>query len=319
MRIHRRRFLQLTGAAAAAVPHRASALDYPIRPVRLVVGFAPGTGPDVIARLTGQWLSERTGQQFVVEDRPGAASNIAVDVVVNAPSDGYTLLQITSANAINATLYHRLSFMTDITPVASVAGASFAMVVNSRYHAKTLAEFIAEAKADPGKIIIGSSSTGTTPYMAAELFKMMSGTDILHVPYGGTPQAVTEVLAERVQLAFADMSSIEYIKSGSLRALAVTAAAREDALPHVPTVGEVVPGYEARTWYGVGAPKNASPEIIERLNREVNAALAEPKTRARLADLGFTAMPGSPAQFGKLIADETAKWGNVIQAANIKL
>ena len=320
MKLRRRKLLYLIAGAAAlpAVSRVATAQTYPTRPVRLIVGFAAGTGPDIVARLTGEWLSERLGQQFVVEDRQGGASNIAVEAVIRAPADGYTLLQVTSANAINATLYSGLNFIRDIAPVASVAGAAFVLVVNPSFPAKTVAEFIAYAKANPGKINMGSSSTGTTPYMSAELFKMMAGIDIVHVPYRGTPQAINELLGGRLELVVADMSSIEYIKAGKLRALAVTTATRQDALPDIPTAGDFVPGYEASTWYGIGAPKNTPSEIIELLYTVVNAALADPRNKAHLADLGFTATARSPAEFEKLIAAETEKWAKVIRAANIK-
>jgi len=304
--------------AAIVVGSAAQAQNYPTRPVRLIVGFAAGTGPDIVARLTAEWLSERLGQQFVVEDRQGGASNIAVEAVVRAPPDGYTLLQVTSANAINATLYSGLNFIRDIAPIASVASAPFVLVVNPSFAAKTVAEFLAYAKANPGKINMGSSSTGTTPYMSGELFKMMAGIDIVHVPYRGTPQAINELLGGRLDLVVADMSSIEYIKAGKLRALAVTTATPQDALPGIPALGDSVPGYEASTWYGIGAPKNTPSEIIELLNTVVNAALADPRNKAHLADLGFTATARSPAEFEKLIAAETEKWAKVIRAANIK-
>ncbi|MGD0023487.1 MAG: tripartite tricarboxylate transporter substrate binding protein [Xanthobacteraceae bacterium] len=320
MKLPRRKLLYLAAGAAAlpALSRVATAQTYPTRPVRLIVGFAAGTGPDIVARLTAEWLSERLAQQFVVEDRQGGASNIAVEVVVRAPPDGYTLLQVTSANAINATLYSGLNFVRDIAPIASVASAPFVLVVNPSFPPKTVAEFLAYAKANPGKINMGSSSTGTTPYMSGELFKMMAGIDIVHVPYRGTPQAINELLAGRLELVVADMSSIEYIKAGKLRALAVTTATQQDALPDIPTLGDFVPGYEATTWYGIGAPRNTPSEIIELLNTATNAALADPKNKAHLADLGFTVNAHSPADFEKLIAEETEKWGNVIRAANIK-
>jgi tripartite-type tricarboxylate transporter receptor subunit TctC len=320
MKLPRRAFFHLAaGAAALPVASRiARAQTYPTRPVRLIVGFAAGSGPDIIARLTGQWLSERLGQQFAIENRPGAASNIAVEAVFRAPADGYTLLLVTSANAINATLYSGVNFMRDIAPVASVSRAPFVIVINPSFPAKTVGELIAYANANPGKINMGSSSTGTTPYMAGELFKVMTGADILHVPYRSTPEAITELLGERVQAVFSDVSSIEYIKTGKLRALAVTTATRQDVLPSIPTVADSVPGYEASTWYGIGAPKNTPAEFVEKLNKEINAALADPKMQARLAELGYTAIAGSPADFEKLIADETEKWGKVIRAANIK-
>jgi tripartite-type tricarboxylate transporter receptor subunit TctC len=319
-KLERRTFLKLAAGAATlpAMSTVASPQTYPARPAHLLVGFAAGSGPDIIARLTGEWLSERLGQQFIVENKPGAASNIAAGMVVRAPPDGYTLLQITSANAINATLYAGLDFVRDIAPVASVASAAFVLVVEPSFPAKTLAEFIAHAKANPGKINMGSSSTGTTPYMSGALFKMMAGIDVVHVPFRSTPQAVTELLGGRIELVVADMSSIEYVKTGKLRALAVTTMTRQDALPDVPTVADVVPGYEATTWYGLGTPKGTPPEIVQRLNGATNAALAQPKNRAQLADMGFTVTAGSPADFGKLIVAETEKWGKVTRAANLK-
>jgi tripartite-type tricarboxylate transporter receptor subunit TctC len=312
--------LQLVASAAAlaALSAVACAQTYPARPVHLVVGFSPGSGPDIIARLTAEWLSERLGQQFIVENRPGAASNIAAGMVVRAPPDGYTLLEITSANAINATLYAGLDFVRDIAPVASVASAAFVLVVEPSFSAKTLTELIAHAKANPGKVNVGSSSTGTTPYMSTVLFKMMAGIDVLHVPFRSTPQAITELLGGRIELVVADMSAIEFIKAGKLRALAVTTTTRQDALPDVPSVADFVPGYEATTWYGLGAPKSTPSEIIERLNTATNAALAEPKNKTQLADMAFTVTAGSPASFGKLIASETEKWGKVTRAANLK-
>jgi tripartite-type tricarboxylate transporter receptor subunit TctC len=320
MKLPRRKFLHLAAGAAAlpALSRVAEAQIYPTRPVRLVVGFPAGSGPDVVARLTGQWLLERVGQQFVVENRVGASSDIATELVARAAPDGYTLLQVTPANAINATLYGGVNFNRDIAPVAGVARASFVLVVDPSFPAKTVPEFIAYAKANPGKLNMGSSSTGSAPYMSGALFKTMTNIDILQVPYRGTPQAITELLGGRLQLAVSDMSSIEYIHAGTLRALAVTAATRQDALPNVPTVGDFVPSYEASSWYGLAAPKNTPVEIINRLNSEINAALADPKLTARLANLGFTAISGSPADFGKLIADETVKWGKVIRTANIK-
>jgi tripartite-type tricarboxylate transporter receptor subunit TctC len=316
----RRMLLQLVAnaAALAALSAVACAQTYPARPVHLAVGFAPGSGPDIIARLTAEWLSERLGQQFIVENRPGAASNIAAGMVVRAPPDGYTLLEITSANAINATLYAGLDFVRDIAPVASIASAAFVLVVEPSFAAKTLTEFIAHAKANPGKVNVGSSSTGTTPYMSTVLFKMMAGIDVLHVPFRSTPQAITELLGGRIELVVADMSAIEFIKAGKLRALAVTTTTRGDALPDVPTVADFVPGYEATTWYGLGAPKSTPSEIIERLNTATNAALAELKNKTQLADMAFTVTAGTPADFGKLIASETEKWGKVTRAANLK-
>jgi tripartite-type tricarboxylate transporter receptor subunit TctC len=319
-KLERRTLLQLVASAAVLTTLSAGACaqTYPARPAHLIVGFAPGSGPDIIARLTGEWLSERLGQQFIVENRPGAASNIAAGMVVRAQPDGYTLLEITSANAINATLYAGLDFARDIAPVASVASAAFVLVVEPTFSAKTLTEFIAQAKANPGKFNVGSSSTGTTPYMSAVLFKIMAGIDVLHVPFRSTPQAITELLGGRIELVVADMSAIEFIKAGKLRALAVTTTTRQDALPDVPTVADVVPGYEATTWYGLGAPKSTPSEIIERLNTATNAALAEPKNKTQLADMAFTVTAGSPADFENLIAKETEKWGKVTRATNLK-
>jgi tripartite-type tricarboxylate transporter receptor subunit TctC len=305
-------------AALAALSAAASAQTYPARPPHLIVGFAAGSGPDMVARLTGEWLSERLGQQFIVENRPGAASNIAAGIVGRASPDGYTLLQITSANAINATLYAGLDFARDIAPVAAVASAPFVLLVEPSFPAKTLAELVAYAKANPGKINMGSSSTGTTPFMSGLLFKMMAGIDVLQVPFRSTPQAVTELLGGRVELVVADMSSIEHVKAGRLRALAVTTASRQAALPDVPTVADVVAGYEATTWYGLGAPRSTPSEIVQRLSTAVNAALAQPKNRARLADMGFTVTAGSPADFGKLIVEEIEKWGKVTRATRLK-
>ena len=276
---------------------------------------------DIVARLIGQWLSERLGQPFIIENRPGAGSNIATEAVVRAPPDGYTLLLVGPPNAINATLYDKLNFnfIRDIAPVASIVRVPNVMVVNPSVPAKTVPEFIAYAKANPGKINMASAGIGSSAHVAGELFKMMTGVDMVHVPYRGAAPALTDLLGGQVQVCSPRMpASIEYIKAGKLRALAVTTATRSEALPDVPTVGEFVPGYEASSWYGVGAPKNTPAEIVDKLNKEINAALADPKIKARLADLGGTALAGSPADFGKLIADETEKWGKVIRAANIK-
>ena len=320
MKFARRRFLQLSASAAAlpVVSGIAWAQAYPTRPVHLIVGFPAGTGPDIVARLIGEWLSRRLGRQFVVENRPGAASNIAAEAVVKAPPDGYTLLHVTVANAINARLSNGVNFSRDIAPIAGIARASFVMVVDPSFAAKTVPELVAYAKENPGKINMGSGGIGSAPYMAGELFKMMSGIDVVHVPYPGTPQAIADLLAGRVQLVFADPSSIEFIKAGKLRALAVTAATRQDALPDIPPVGDFIPGYEASTWHGVGAPKNVPPDIVNTLNREINAGLADPRMKARLANVGFTVTGGSPADFGRLIADEAEKWRGVTGAANIK-
>ena len=323
MKLPRRKFLHLaTGAAAlTALSRIASAQAYPARPVRIIVGFAPGGGADIIARLIGQWLSERLGQQFIIENRPGAGANIGTEAVVRAPADGYTLLVVGGWNAINATLYDKLSFnfIHDIAPVAGIMRVPSVMVVNPSVPAKTIPEFIAYAKANPGKITMASPGTGTGPHIAGELFKMMAGVDMVHVPYRGAGPALTDLLGGQVQVTFASMpSSVGYIRTGKLRALASTAATRSAALPDVPTVGEFVPGYEASGWFGIGAPKDTPAEIVGKLNNEINAALADPNMKARLVDLGGTVLALSPADFGKLIADDTEKWGKVIRAAGIK-
>jgi tripartite-type tricarboxylate transporter receptor subunit TctC len=323
MMLYRRQFLQLAGAAAAApaLPQLASALDYPTKPVRLVVGFPPGGGADVAARLVGQWLSERLGQQFFVDNRPGAGSNIGTEVVVRAPADGYTLLLAALANAVNATLYEKLNynFIRDIAPVAGISREPNVMVVNPTVPAKTVPEFIAYAKANPGKINMASAGNGSPPHVIGELFKIMAGVNMVHVPYRGAATALTDLLGGQVQVMFPGMlSSIAHIRAGKLRALAVTTATRLEALPDTPTVGDFVPGYEASGWQGVVAPKNTPADIINKLNSEINAALIDPKIKARLADLGVVPMPMTPTQFGKLIAEETEKWSKVIRAANIK-
>jgi tripartite-type tricarboxylate transporter receptor subunit TctC len=295
-----------------------SAPVYPKQPVHLIVGFPPGTGPDVVARLSGEWLGQQLGQPFVIENRPGASSNVATEVVARAAPDGYSLLQVTPANAINATLYSNLNSMPGIIPAVGVARASFVMVTNPSFPAKTIPELIAFAKANPGKINMGSSSTGTALYVGGALFNIMAGIDVLQVPFRGTPQAITELLAGRLQVVIADISAAEYVKAGKLRALAVTAAARQDALPDVPTVAETLPGYEASTWYGLGAPKSTPPEIVMQINSAMNTILSEPKNQARLAELGYSVLGGAPGDFGKLVADETQKWGKVIRTAGIK-
>jgi tripartite-type tricarboxylate transporter receptor subunit TctC len=323
MNLPRRRFLHLAAGAAAlsAVSRVARAQAYPTRPVRIIVGFAPGGTADIVARLIAQWLSERLGQPFVVENRTGAATNIATEAVVRAPADGYTLLFVTTSNAINATLYEKLNFnfMRDIAPVAGVTRVPNVFVVNPSVPATTVPEFIAYAKANAGKLSMASGGIGSTGHVSGELFKMMTGLNIEHVPYRGGAPALTDLLAGQVQVYFSPMpAAIEYIRAGKLRALAVTTAARSEALAGIPTLGEFVPGYEASAWEGIGAPKNTSAEIVEKLNKEVYAGLADPKLKARLADLGGTVLALSPADFGKLIADETDKWGSVIRAANIK-
>jgi tripartite-type tricarboxylate transporter receptor subunit TctC len=321
---HRRHVLHLAAGAAAlpAVSRIAWAQAYPSRPVRIVVPFAAGGATDIIARLIGQWLSERLGQQFVIENRPGAGSNIGTEVVVNAPSDGYTLLLVGASSAINATLYEKLNFnfLRDIIPVAGVISIPFIMVVNPSFPPKAVSEFIAYAKANPGKINMASGGNGTAGHLSGELFKMMAGVNMVHVPYRGEGPALTDTLGGQVQVMFGTMpATIEYIRAGKLRPLAVTSASRSEVLPDLPTVGEFVPGYEAIGWQGIGAPRNTPAEIIDTLNKEINAALADPNMKARLADLGGTVLANSPADFGKFIADETEKWGKVIRAAKIKV
>src|SRR5262245_57158725 len=323
MKLPRRNFLHLAaGATALTVVSRiASAQTYPTRPVRIIVGFAPGGATDIMARLMGQSLSERLGQQFVVENRPGAASNVGTEAVGNAAPDGYTLLVVTSVNAINATLYEKLNFnlIRDVAPVASTHREPFVMEANPSVPVKTVAEFIAHAKANPGKINMASAGIGSGNHISGELFKMMTGVNLVHVPYRGGGPALVDLLGGQVQVMFATMSSsIEYVRAGKLRALAVTTETRSPVLPDIPTVAEFVPGYESSFWTGVGAPRNTPADIVEKLNKEINVALADPKMRARLADLGGTPLPGSPAQFGKLIVDETEKWGKVIKFAGIK-
>ena len=322
MKLPRRQFLHLAvGAAALSVSRFAWAQAYPSRPVRIILGFAAGGPADMLARLMGQWLSERLGQQFVVENRPGAGSNIGTEVVVRAPADGYTLLMVGTPGAINATLYDKLNFnfIRDIAPVASIARAPMVMAVNPTVPAKTVPEFIAYAKSNPGKINMASGGVGTSPHVAGELFKMMAGVNLVHVPYRGAGLALTDLLGGQVQVYFASIvGSIEYIRAGRLRALAVTTAPRSDALPDIPTMGEFVPGYEASIWYGIGAPKGTPVEIIDILNKEINAALGDPQLKARLADLGGIVLTGSPSDFGKLIVEETDKWGKVVKFVGIK-
>jgi tripartite-type tricarboxylate transporter receptor subunit TctC len=323
MKLPRRQFLHLAAGATAlpSVSQIARAQTYPSRPVRIVVGVAPGGTNDIVARLMGQWVSERLGQQFVIDNRPGGGTNIATEMVVRAPPDGYTLLFVSAANAVNATFYDKLNynFIRDIAPVASIIRTPFVMAVNPTVPAKTVPEFIAYAKTSPGKINYASGGTGTSTHLTGELFKMMAGVDMVHVPYRGGGPAFNDLLAGQVQVMFpGTVSSIGYIRAGRLRALAVTAATRSDALPDVPTVDEFVPGYEASNWFGVGAPKATPAEIVEKLNKEVNAGLADPKIKARFVDLGGTVLAGSPADFGKLIAEETEKWGKVVKFTGIK-
>jgi tripartite-type tricarboxylate transporter receptor subunit TctC len=308
-------------AALSAVSRFAWAQAYPSRPVRIIVGFAAGGPADIVARLIAQWLSERLGQQFLVENRTGAASNIAAEAVVRSPPDGYTLLFVTAANAINTTLYEKLSFnlSRDIVPVASLIRAPSVLEVNPSVPAKTVPEFIAYAKANPGKLTMASSGAGTPSHVFGELFKFMTGVNLVHVPYRGAALAVTDLLAGQVQVFFDPVpNSFGYIRAGKLRPLAITSATRSEAFPDVPTVSEFVPGYEASFWFGVGAPKATPAEIVEKLNTEINAGLADPKIKARLADLGGTPFVGSPADFGKFIVDETEKWGKVVNFVGIK-
>jgi|SRR5262245_4818247 len=323
MKLPRRNLLHLAASAAAlpALPRIARAQTYPTHPVRLIVPVAPGGASDITARLIGQWLSERLGQQFVIDNRPGAASNIGTEAVVRAAADGYTLLLCSVNNAISATLYEKLNFnfIRDIAPIAPIVGFPYIMVVNPSVSANTVPEFIAYAKANPGTISMASTGIGGGPHVAGELFKMMAGVNLVHVPYRGGGPALTDLLGGQVQVYFpGTVSSIGYIKTGRLRALAVTTATRSDALPDIPTVGEFVPGYEASGWFGVGAPKNTPAEIVAKLNTEVNAALADPKLKARLADVGGTVLVGSSADFGKLIAEETEKWAKVVKFSGAK-
>jgi tripartite-type tricarboxylate transporter receptor subunit TctC len=323
MRFPRRRFLRLatSAAALAAVSRNARAQTYPSRPVRLIVGFAAGGPVDIIARLMAQWLSERFGQQFVVENRAGAASNIAAEAVVRSPPDGYTLFQATTANAVNATLYEKPGFdlNRDIAPIASIMRTPGVMEVNPLFPAKTAPAFIAYAKANPGMINVASAGLGSVPHLYAELFKMMAGVDLVLVHYRGSAPALPDLIGGQVQAMFDPLvSSIGHIRGGSLRALAVTTAARSDALPDVPSLGDFVPGFEASGWQGICAPRNTHAEIVDRLNREVNAALVDPKFKARLAELGATAFAGSPTDFKTHVASEVAKWGKVVRTANIR-
>jgi tripartite-type tricarboxylate transporter receptor subunit TctC len=323
MEFPRRQFLHLAGGAAVlpAVSRIAWAQAYPSRPVRIVIGFPAGGVGDIMARLTGQWLSDRLGQPFVIENRPGAGSNIGTEAVARAPADGYTLLLATTPNAINVTLYDKLNFdfIRDIPPVAGIARAPNVMVVNPSVPATTVPEFIAHAKANPNALSMASGGNGSTQQVAGELFKMMTGVSMQHVPYRGGVAALADLISGRVHVMFDNLpTSIETIRSGKLRALAVTTADRSDALPAVPTIAEFVPGYEASAWWGIGAPKNTPTDIVYKLNREINAALADSKMKARLADLGGTALPGAPADFRKLIAHEVDKWAKVVKFSGAK-
>ena len=323
MKLPRRQFIRLaTGAVALpAIPRLAGAQSYPRSPVRLIVGFPAGGSADIVARLIGQSLSERLGQPFIIENRPGAGSNIGTETVVRAPPDGYTLLMVSAANVTNATLYDNLNFnfIRDIAPVAFMDRVANVLEVNPSVPAKTVPEFIAYAKANPGKINMASGGTGSSQHVAGELFKMMAGVDLVHVPYRGVAPALTDLLAGQVQVLFDTVpASLPHIRAGKLRALAVTTAARSEALPDVPTVGDFVPGYEASSIHGIGAPRNTPADIIDRLNKEVNAALADPKFKARIADLGGIVAVGSPADFGKIIAEETEKWAKVVKFSGAK-
>jgi len=323
MKLPRRNFLHLAAGAAAlpAISRIARAQAYPSRPVRIVAPTAPGGAPDILARLIGPWLSGRLGQQFVVENRPGGGSNIGTEAVVRAPPDGYTLLLVSTTNAINATLYDRLNFdfLRDIAAVAGIIRLPFVIVVNPSVPAKTVPEFTAYAKANPGKINLGSPGIGTPGHVAGELFKMMAGVDLVHVPYRGGGPVMTDLLGGQVQVLFGSTSlTIEQIRAGKLRPLAVTTATRWEGLPDIPTVNDFVSGYEASAVFGLGVPRNTPAEIIDTLNKEINAALADPNTKARLADLGGTVLAGSPADFGKLIGEETEKWGKVVKFSGAK-
>ena len=323
MKLPRRQFLHLAAGAAAlpGVARIARAQAYPTRPVRIIVGIPAGSATDIAARLIGQWLSERLGQPFIIENRVGAGGNVGTEMVVRSAPDGYTLLMVNGANAISATIYEKLNFnfIRDIAPVATISSNTLVMVVHPSVPAKSVPEFIAYAKANPGKIAMASAGNGTIQHVTGELFKMMTGIDLLHVPYRGAPPALTDLIGGRVQVMFDVLpSSIEYIKASKLRALAVTAAARSEVLPEIPTVGEFVPGYEASGWIGVGAPKATPAEIVDKLNKEINVALADPKMRARISDLGSAVFASSPAEFTNFIAAETEKWGKVIKFAGIK-
>jgi len=323
MKLPRRNFLHLAAGAAALpfAPHVARAQAYPTRPVRVVVAFAAGGPNDIIARLFGQWLSERIGQQIIVENRPGAGGTIGTEAVVNSPTDGYTLLLSSPANAIHATLYEKLNynFMRDIRPVAHLAGAPLVLVVHPSVPARSIPAFVAHVNANPGKINMASAGTGSTPHVTGELFKMMAKADMMHVPYRGAGPAMTDLLGGQVQVLFDNVpSAIEYIRAGRVRALGVTTVARSEALPDVPAIADSVPGYEASVWYGISAPGNTPIQIVDRLNREINAILQDSKVKTRLAELGVTGTGGSPETFGKIVADETDKWGKVVRSAGIK-
>jgi tripartite-type tricarboxylate transporter receptor subunit TctC len=323
MTLQRRQFLHLAAGAAAlpAASRIARAQTYPTRPVRLIVGFAAGGPNDILARIVGAWLSDRIGQQIIVENKPGAAGNIGTETVVRAAPDGYTLLIVNIANAVNATLYDKLNFnfIRDIAPVGGIMRSIYVVEVNPALPINTIPELISYAKVNPDKLNMASGGSGTPQHIAGELFKAMTGVNMVHVPYRGEAPALTDLIGGQVQVMFGNVgTSIEYIRSGRLRALAVTTATRSDLLPDIPTVRDIVPGYEASGWFGLGAPKRTPPEIVEKLNREINAGLADPKMKARITELGGPVLAVSPAEFGKLIAEETEKWGKVIRTANIK-
>jgi tripartite-type tricarboxylate transporter receptor subunit TctC len=323
VKLPRRQFLQFAGATAAAsiVPRPASALDYPTKPVRLIVPQAAGSTSDIVARLVSQWLSDRLGQQFIVENRPGAGSNIATEAVVKAEPDGNTLLMATAANAVNATLYEKLSFnfIRDVAPVVGIIRVPNVMEVNPSLPVRSVPDFIAYAKANPGRINFASGGVGNTQHMSGELFKLMAGVNMVHVPYRGSGPAIADLIAGQVQLMFDAMpSSIGYLRAGQLRPLAVTTISRSDALPDLPTVADFLPGFATEAWIGIGAPKNTPNEIIGKLNKEVNAALVDPKVKSRLADLGGTVIGGSPSDFAKFIIDETDKWAKVVKFSGAK-
>jgi tripartite-type tricarboxylate transporter receptor subunit TctC len=324
MKLPRRKFLRLAAGAGAlpAVSRIARAqAAYPMRPVRIICGFAPGGTTDVLARMIGQWLSERFDQSFVIENRPGAGTNIATEAVVKAAPDGYTLLMVSPPNVINATLYEKLNFnfLRDIAPIAAIARVANVMEVNPSVPISSVPEFIAYAKASPGKINFASAGVGTSQHVSGELFKMMAGVDIVHVPYRGAAPALTDLVGGQIQAMFDNVSSsIEHIRAGKLRPLAVTTASRSPALPDIPTIGDFLPGYEASVVNGVGAPKNTPADVIERLNTEINAALADAKIKARLADLGSTPLPLTASGYAKLLADETEKWGQVVKFSGAK-
>jgi tripartite-type tricarboxylate transporter receptor subunit TctC len=322
MNLARRQFLRLAAGAVPAISWVARAQSYPTRPVRVMVGDSPGGAPDIVARLMGEWLSEQFGQQIVVENRPGAGNTIAMEIVAKAPPDGYTLALVGTSAATSATLYQNLSYdlVRDIAPVAGIVRGPLVMVVDPAFPAKTIPEFIAYAKANPTTINMASAGTGTGPHVAGELFNMMSGSNMIHVPYRGGPAALTAVLGGQVQVYFvATSSSIENIKAGKLRALAVTTATRWEGLPDVPALDEFLPGYEASIWFGIGAPKNTPDDFIDKLNNEINKGLSDPQTKARLAALGSTPMPMTPAEFGRLVAEETDKWAKVIKFSGAKV